>query len=141
MATGARVYDDGIGLISSGVYTTLDFYLERYDYGSLHSTVSNQSRLTAPTKGVYQIWAGVSWAANATGQRGMRLLKNGTVIAQVVWDAPASGVIHQEISTLWELNANEYVQVQVMQSSGTNLLVNVVANAAPEFAMHMIEAT
>ena len=73
--------------IPDGIATTLAFNTESsgsaaggYDTASMHDNVTDNSRLTAPVTGIYDVTAGVAWAPG-TGRRELFVLKNGSLIA------------------------------------------------------------
>lgn len=135
---GARVYHNADQTLTTGVTTTLNFNSERYDIGNLHDTATNNSRLTIPVSGVYQITANVFFALNATGFRAVNLLLNGTtLIGHTRQQAVAGGASGTalNISCDYELTAGNYIEVQAFQNSGGNLAVSVLGNFSPEFSI------
>ena len=66
---GARVYNNANISIPDSTVTALTFNSERWDTDSIHSTVSNTSRLTAQTASKYDIKGNIKWASNSTGTR------------------------------------------------------------------------
>lgn len=128
MATGARATDSPVGYYSSGTWHVHNFASEDYDYGGLHSTSTNTSRLTAPTKGLYVISAQFGWDNNATGLRGLAIRKNGSDYL-AYQEAPSIGSVADHwlsISCQDELDVNDYVELLVYQNSGSNLYVSSV---------------
>ena len=110
--------------IGNASFTTLTFASEVFDVGNMHSTVSNTSRLTVPANGagLYLVIGLVSWTANGTGQRQMRLLLNGSVtFTHVLNNATASFVTLNQMSMLLGLVAGDYVELDCYQDSGGNL--------------------
>jgi len=137
-APAARVYNSGALTISHNTNTALTFDSERFDTDTIHNTGSNTGRLTATTAGKYLITALVRWAANATGRRSVTIREGGdTSIGVVQQDAAAGGGVTtvQEVSCLYDLAANEYVEVVVNQNSGGDLTVDAESNYSPEFMM------
>lgn len=133
----ARVFNDAnISIGTSGTAQTLTFNSERFDTGNFHSTSSNTSRLTAPTAGLYYVGANVQFDANVTGIRRAAIQVNGSgFIADDSRKAADSGGFPTwvNVSTVYHLDATDYVEAVVQQSSGGAL--NVIASAArsPEF--------
>lgn len=136
----ARVYRSSNQSISDATATILLFDSERYDTASLHSTVSNTGRLTAPIAGKYLITCGLEFASNVNGRREIRLLVNGsTIIAQDIRGGSISGITSpMMLTTVYSLAANDYVEVEVYQNRGGSLNVLASGNYSPEFAMHWI---
>ena len=136
---GARVSRGAQQTISNNTVTSLAFDTETYDNGSMHSTVTNNSRLTAATTGYYIITGGVSWTANAVGIRQLTVFLNGTTTIQSTYvTATAALGVDQNISTLYKLTAGDYVELQVYQNSGGNLDVSRSSDYSPIFSAQLI---
>lgn len=93
---------------------------DSYDTDAMHDPAgANPSRITIATAGVYVCGANVSWAAHATGWRGIGLRVNaGTTYGWTV--VPSIGATTMMSATSWRLplNATDYVEVVVYQTSG-----------------------
>jgi hypothetical protein len=136
-AIGARIFNSAAISIANNVVTALSFNSERYDTDTIHDTVTNNTRMTCRTAGLYDISASVEWAGpNATGHRSTHIRLNGaTFIAGESIPPSSDDVTRQTISTQYSLAAGDYVEVIVSQSSGGALNVNASANQSPEFSM------
>ncbi len=119
---------------SLSTFTTLAFNAERYDTANLHSTVTNNSRLTAPVTGIYEIGASIEWASNATGTRDVRLIRNFTT-GFAFQGRESHGFFAQTINRVVRLEAGAVVQVQVTQDSGADLDIRKSGELTPEFTM------
>src|SRR5262245_22049217 len=77
-----RAYHNAAQALTTGVEASLALNSERYDTDTMHDTVTNNSRLTIKTAGLYIITGHVEFANNATGYRlgGLRV-NNTTTIA------------------------------------------------------------
>lgn len=132
----ARVTHNASQTINGSTLTVLAFNTERFDTDDIHDTVTNNSRLTCRTPGVYAIIANVQWTQNNTGSRLLEIRLNGaTVIArQRQFGVSASEIA---IATHYQLTAGDYVEVRVFQDSsgGGTLDVLATANISPEFSM------
>jgi hypothetical protein len=109
--------------ISDSTQTLALFDTEEADTHGMHSTVSNTSRLTCVRAGWYLVMASPAWTAGA-GRRLHMILKNGTEVARSEWPSanpPGGGVPDQSFTKLVSLAVNDYVELQVLQSSGGNL--------------------
>ncbi len=69
----------------------------------------------------------VFFANNSTGERGARLLVNGTGVGYYVRQA-ADSPLRLNVSGVLILAANDYIELDVYQTSGGNL--DLTANAA-----------
>ncbi len=117
-------------IASSAVFTLLSWDSEVYDTDTMHSTVTNTSRLVATTAGLYSHTTSIFFAANATGQRAIEVRKNaagsnsgGTLIVQSNSGAAATGAASMSVSTTTDvqMTAGDYLEVFVYQSSGGSL--------------------
>lgn len=114
---------------------SLPFDSERYDTAGMHSTTNN-SRLTAPVKGVYAVSASVTWSSDPDGSRFVGLKKNGdTFVAAQTQPAIAGYPTDQEVSHQVLLQQGDYVEVRVHQYSGNALAVLKFPQNSPEFSM------
>lgn len=141
----ARVYRTSTQSITDSTWTSVAFDNENYDYGSLHSNVTNNSRLTAPTSGVYNISGESAWAINATGDRFARVLLNGTTPITNSGSVTVSGASYaiSSVETSYYLTVGEYVEFQVLQTSGASLgLAGTFTSAGlsqPHFAISLAD--
>jgi hypothetical protein len=69
--------------IPSGALTTVTLNIELYDTDTMHSLVSDTSRLTFNTPGTYVVTFNCAWNKNITGDRLAQILKNGADILAV----------------------------------------------------------
>jgi hypothetical protein len=133
----ASVYNSAnISIATSGLRQWLTFDSENYDEGDFHSSTTNTGRLTAPVPGLYLIGASVEFASNATGYRELDLRVNGSTFIAADRAPAASGGAHiMSVQRVYRLDADDYVEVGVIQVSGGAL--NVVRQSAwsPEFTI------
>jgi hypothetical protein len=111
--------------------TPVGFDTEDYDIGSLHDTVTNNSRITIPagTAAKYYLITGmVRWASNNGGLRGFYLKKNNTtyLVDHSAGNLPAADFVMQ-FTDIVSLVGGDYIELRVYQSSGAAL--NVQGNA------------
>jgi len=131
----ARVYHNAHQSIPNASLTALAFNSQRFDTDGIHDTVTNNSRLTCKTAGKYQITVNLCFETNNTGERRVYLRVNGaTYIAGSVANAAATSH-HFSVSTLYNMDVNDYVEVLVYQSSGGALNVLAGGDYSPEFMM------
>jgi hypothetical protein len=133
-----RVYHDVAQSCANDSNTVLAFNSERYDTDTIHDITTNNSRLTCKTAGKYNIFAGIEFAANATGFRQVSLLLNGTYqIAVSNTNALSLSITPTRInvSTVFDLAVNDYVEVEVYHTAGVAIDVNSSTGYSPEFGM------
>ena len=87
-------------------------------------SAANNSRLYALVTGWHDVIARVTFAANATGARGIRVTKNGITRGAYVFITAVAGGVYSTILAssyaLW-LEAGEYVEMEAWQDSGAPL--------------------
>jgi hypothetical protein len=135
-----RVFHNANQSLTNITLTALAFNSERFDTAggssaTHHDTVTNNSRLTCLYAGKYQITGSASFAANATGHRLLLIRLNGAteIARERVPSVGASDQLELNISTLYDLAINDYVELVAYQNSGGALNVTVVSNYSPEF--------
>ena len=140
----ARVYNNANISVANAPspFQVLTFNSERYDNDAIHDTVTNNSRLTCKTAGVYSIAGHVFFAGNGTGQRGLQIRVTGTTNAVIASDMrpnTSAGIGTQvSVATQYELAVNDYVELLAYQDSGGPLNILTQANYSPEFEMARI---
>jgi len=120
-----RVYQSTAQSIPDAAWTSITFDAENYDVKELHDTATNPERITIPPDagGTYVVTAQVIYAANSTGYRAIRILLNGTTVLAYGSITNPSGTytVSVPISTIEQLNAGDYIEVQAYQNSGAAL--------------------
>lgn len=132
----ARVYHSVDQPTATGVSLILAFNSERFDTDNIHNTVTNNSRLTCNTAGIYLIAVNISFAVSGTGGRSLLIRLNGTtLIASVEYQAPASFYTGMNVAVIYQLAPGDYVEALVQQLSGGALSVVASPQRSPEFMM------
>jgi len=139
--SGCRVVNSTTYTISTATDTLLGFDTETFDTNSYHSTVTNTSRLTAPSTGFYFFEAQVNWDYGGTAPNNpiLRVKKNGSIyqVANSFGTANRSSVM-QTIGVV-ELNATDYIEIEVRQDSGGNVTI-INANGCTNFTIYSLGA-
>lgn len=113
---------------TTGTPRSIPFDLESIVSGGYHSAVINNTRMTAPVVGVYQLGSNITWDANVTGRRILQFMLNGaTATSTITMNAVSSGTTSMAVTTVLPLAAGDIVEVYVQQDSGASL--NVAAAA------------
>jgi hypothetical protein len=127
---GASAYMNTTVAIPNATNTFVAFADESFDTNSIHSTVTNNTRMTIPTgyAGKWLINGSILWQTGSSTQRSIGLYKNGGYYG--IWDmTPASsGTQTQTMSVVLSLAVNDYIEMMVYQGSGGNL--NLYGNTA-----------
>lgn len=135
----ARVYHNANISIANNTTTVLPFNSENFDTDNIHDTATNNTRLTCKTSGKYQITANVAWALGTGGRRGVNIKLNGIAFNYIASQESSPqpdnvGYAVQNVTTLYNLNVGDYVEVEVYQSSGASLNIQA-SNYTPLFMM------
>lgn len=142
---GARAYNTGTQSITTATWTALTLDSERFDTDGFHSTSVNTERFTVPAGlgGKYLLNTNIGFAANTTGQRGVRLrLNDATTIAQDLRETMTDGSLgtRMSIACVYDLIPGDYVETEVWQDSGGNLNSENSANICPEFSIMRLDS-
>lgn len=118
---GARAYNSANQSTDGTNWLTLALNSERFDLDGEHDTVTNNSRITCVTPGLYLIVGQVFWTGTTSAlQSGTRILKNGVdVEGGTITIRPATGASQGEwhqVTTLVQMSAGDYVQLQAYSS-------------------------
>lgn len=111
---------------SNGAEAAVACASENYDGTAMHSTVTNNSRITIATTGKYHVDAQLDFASNGTGLRGIELRKNGSAMYAVFVTANGGGFdTYPSISFDVSLTAADYLECYAYQNSGGSLNATV----------------
>lgn len=129
-----RVFSSANQNILTATDTTITFDSERFDTDTMW-VVGSPTRITCNTAGVYIVTFCMTWSANASGDRKIRVRLNGSTL--IVSDERSSGQndpFDHSTSTLYKFAAGDYIEAYVGQNSGVTLQSEANGNYAPEFA-------
>lgn len=126
-----RVYNSTGPSLTNATATLLSWDTEEINTNTMHSTVTNTSRLVATTAGRYLVIAQAGFASNATGARQVNVRKNaagssagGTgLTSNTCSSVMASNVVAASTFSTF-LNAADYLEMFATQTSGGALAVN-----------------
>jgi hypothetical protein len=121
-----RVSQAAFSLATSSL-TAVTFGTEAFDTDTMHDTVTNTSRLTFTTAGLYTAGGWASFASNATSFRLIEIRHStlGNVATQLL--PPASGVTTDlVINTVLKVVAGSYIELMIQQNTGGSLAVDCV---------------
>lgn len=140
MEVGASVYRNGtFSHNSSGNWLEVGMDTEVFDTDAFHDNVTNNSRLTVPSgkAGKYVVVGAVWWDTNATGDRFIRLLKNGSTELVLFEAAAQGGGPRHNISCIVDLAVGDYVELGAWQNSGGTRTLGDATNDAALFLQMM----
>jgi hypothetical protein len=132
-----RVYHNANQSITDATETTVAFNSERYDTNTMHDTVTNNSRVTFNTAGVYVLTFCGLWpaAADYSLVYATFRLNGATVLDLDQRGTTAFSANHtMQLTTTYQFAAADYVEVRVYQDNTANTARNltVSANYSPE---------
>jgi len=111
---------------TSGTILTLSANTEAFDNDSMHSTVTNNSRITATTAGRYLWTVLVEFQADSNGYRQIFLRKNGSTDVPGIRQQPIASVASAfNLTQTVVMAASDYLEVRVLQTSGSTLTVQL----------------
>ena len=121
---GAKVWHSGAHTIATATATFLAFDSEVFDQGGLHSTVTNNTRLTVPAAagGLWVVTGNVVWNTGAGNYRDCNIYKNAA--RQTVSRVPPCGGGNLSGGTtacVLQAVPGDYFELSVNQDSGGNL--------------------
>jgi hypothetical protein len=126
-------YMTAVQSIPNAAYTSVNLTSELYDVvqagdSPSHDNATNPTRIYARTTGVYTVGGAVSFAANATGVRSARVIKNGSTATEYLFNT-AQAISGNNTSVVLPpvdipLVAGDYVELQAYQNSGAALNTN-----------------
>lgn len=120
--------------------TTITFDQETHDSFTMHDNVTDNSRIIVPRTGYYEVICEITFAANATGQRGYLLMKNTSEAGRCIVGAGGATVTTTVVgSHIVAATANEYFEIKGYQTSGGAL--NVINSPQTYFTVRWIGAS
>ncbi len=118
--------------IANTTWTSLTFTSESFDTDGWHSTSTNTDRITPNLPGIYRVEVSAAFAVNATGMRGLRIMKNGSTEVGGVQRAASPAGTMSLMYAATTINANgstDYFVAQAYQGSGGALALETSATA------------
>lgn len=130
-----RVYHDTTQSMADNAQTVVTFNQEDFDNDTMHSTSVNPTRITFTTAGVYLVNFYSDLAAgNDYARVAAEVLLNGaTVIGYgplVDKNATASNGPRPTVTTIYQFDAADYIEIRVFQDNTANAARNLSANAS-----------
>lgn len=120
------ILEDFIGVIvNSGASVKIPFNgIEVADTANFHNPAFNSTRVTVTIPGYYQVTGQVFWSGDsANGKREIRVRRDGAAVELQSASLAITGVMAQNVSGLIKLNAGNWVELEVNQTSGISIEV------------------
>lgn len=141
---GCEAYISANVSTSDSSFKTINLNTENFDTDTIHSNVTNNSRLTVPSGATYvRLYAQIGWATNSTGKRTIVIQKNGSSnyngYLSTSGDAGSGGVIYLNVQGIVQVTGGDYFEMLAFQSSGGALDVIGNTYGPTKFAMEIIQ--
>ena len=121
------VYHNATQSIANNTFTPAAFNSETNDTDTMHDTVTNNTRITFKTAGIYIITFNCAWPTNGVGERQVNFFLNNT--ADIAGDSKASagvtGDVRHSVTHKDKFAVNDYIEARVFQNSGGALVLQV----------------
>ena len=126
---GCALYNSAALSIANATVTTVLWNSEDFDTDSFHSTSTNTGRITIPSgkDGKYLFIVTTLFDVNATGFRGVRFNKNGSIQNYLETQPGGTGNGGVSLSAIYNLVATDYIEAAVEQTSGGALNVKTLS--------------
>jgi hypothetical protein len=118
---GCKVYQNAGTAFSAGGTTYMSFQVEEFDDDTMHSTVSNVTRITFTTAGYYLVGGSATGGNGSLTTMGCGIRLNGTTIIASGGGADNSGAgrgVHT--SVVRHFNAADYIEFGASANSATS---------------------
>ena len=149
---GVRAFHDTTQTLTNGAHEIVELNSTDYDTNGYHDDVTNNHRLTIPSGfgGYYHIFAAVSIAGNATGQRlpvvcinEPEAVDGSTELLVPVGESnpSANANTHLTLNTVRLLADGDFIDLRIYQNSGVSLDLDIGSNLGdyvPSFGMHLV---
>src|SRR3990167_1889013 len=119
---GTRIYHSSQEAKTDATWVAVSFNSDLSDPNTVHSTATNSSRVIIGVGGTYAIAFHVSWTletAAGVGTRGLRILKNSSVVATDKSYAAFPNTIHwtHSMSCIDRFSAGDIITAEVYQEN------------------------
>jgi len=113
--------------LTTGVYTTITWNTETFDTDGFHSTVTNTGRITIPVglAGKYMFYFLGYVNPGATGDFVAKFQLNGNDRNRWAHKIVSGEPFSPQLSEVFSLSENDYVEVLCYQNTGGNLSMNI----------------
>lgn len=125
------VFNSSAVSVNNATETVLAANSERFDNNGMHSTVTNNSRITIQTAGRYDVTAAVGFAGDADGNRRITFLIDGTTASIRLDHGPGtSGAVILGANGKFTLTVGQYIECRVLHAAGAAIDVTLHSFAA-----------
>ncbi len=113
-------------IATSGTFTAVDWNTDIVDATGLHNLASNNNTIYIKVPGEYRLEVSISFAANATGNRQVRFLKNGGVINRSTGVSIPSAAVACVVTSFISVSLvpGDRISIEAYQNSGGALNID-----------------
>jgi hypothetical protein len=114
--------------------TAIGFDAERYDTDTMHDTVTNNTRITMTTAGLYAVGGHLEYDSSTAGtMRAIHVRVNGTSVIGSQYIPPiANGRL--SVSTTWKFAATDYIEIVTFHDAGSARTISTATYSAEAYA-------
>ena len=106
--------------IADSTGTLVPLAVSVVDVSGWHSTTVNNSRITPDIDGLYRLHASVEWGSSAIDESVSRFYVNGSGTPKSICRFVGTNVVGSHVNMHFvELTAGDYVEIYVLQNSGS----------------------
>jgi hypothetical protein len=140
MTQGARAWRSTAKSIATATLVFVDFDTDIFDTDDMHDVVTNNTRLTFNTAGIYIVGCHGQFEGNVTGVRQTAIRKNGTtyLISDARATAPAANTCSVGAATVAKFDSGDYIEMLAYQESGVALNLNSNSDYTPILFAHRL---
>ena len=135
--SSCALYKSASQAISATTDTAISFDSENYDNGSIHSTSTNNSRITVSAAGRYVFWASVVTDLTTQDLKQWFRINGATVDGYGHCVLPQFSRIDFGLTAVLNLSANDYVELVVNSANACNVVGGNVAGSTFFGAMRL----
>lgn len=137
----ARAYASAATAVATATWASIALAAELHDTGGLHDTVTNNTRITIVTPGLYLVTGHVTFGASTAGTRRISELRlngstvgdqNSTIAREETTPGGSANLTHS-LAGIKYLNAGDFVELAVYQDSGASM--NIGTNPPAHLAV------
>lgn len=126
-----RVTKNAVQSVANNIAVAMIWDQEDFDTAVMHDNSVNNTRLVAPISGKYRLEAVLDYAFDVDGHRDIRYAINGAAGVWLVSVATApTGNSRVHASTVLDLKAADYVEVEAFHTAGAAIDVETTASHA-----------
>jgi hypothetical protein len=123
--------------IANATPTVIDFNSEEFDTDTMHDNVTDNSRMTINTAGKWLFGFNGRWENDSSGNRTIRLLKNGTTLVGQHMQNPGTPEWYQSVTfPIQDAIVTDFFEIEVEQDSGGGLDMEAAGTPPPTFWAH-----